>query len=122
MDILIKFLIVFVVGGLICMVGQILILKTALTNARILVTFVAVGVLLGALQLFDPIREVVGAGITTPIVGFGGTLANGVISAVKMHGFLGIFIGGLTATAAGVTTAVTMALLMSLFFRSRMKK
>ena len=114
-------LIVFFVGGAICMVGQILILRTNWTPSRILTLFVAIGVLLGALGLFAPIRDAVGSGITVPIVGFGGLLADGVIKAVEEQGFVGIFVGGVTAAAAGIAVAVTFALIVSLIFRSRTK-
>ena len=112
----------FVIGGAICMLGQALILGTKMTPSRILVLFVAVGVLLGAVGLFAPIREFAGAGITVPIVGFGGVLAEGVIKAVERDGFMGIFLGGLSAAAAGVAVAITIAFLVSLVFRSKSKK
>ena len=121
MDIFLMFLYAFLVGGAICTIGQILILKTKLTPARILVLFVAVGVFLGAVRAFDPIRRVVGAGITVPIVGFGGALANGVIKAVEEFGFLGILLGGLAATAAGVAAAITFGFLVAMVARSKSK-
>jgi len=121
MDIFLGFLYAFLVGGAICMIGQILILKTKITTARILVLFVAIGVFLGAVRLFDPIRKAVGAGITVPIVGFGGTLAGGVIRAVEEYGFLGILIGGLVATAAGVAAAIVFGFLVAMVARSRAK-
>jgi stage V sporulation protein AE len=120
-EIFLKFLFAFLAGGAICMVGQLLILWTNWTPARILVSFVVVGIVLGALNWFEPIKEAVGAGITTPIVGFGGTLAKGAIKAVAEDGFIGIITGGLTAVAAGVGVAVTVALLVSLVARSRTK-
>lgn len=121
MEILLRFLWVFLAGGAICAIGQILILKTNWTPARILVSFVAVGVLLGAVGLFAPIKEAVGSGITVPITGFGGALAQGAIDGVKEYGFIGIFTGGFTAVAGGLAAAVTFAFLVSLIFKSRSK-
>jgi len=122
MDIFLKFLYAFLVGGTLCMIGQILILRTKWTTSRILVIFVTFGVLLGAFQLFDPIRQTVGAGITVPIVGFGGILAEGAIKAVEQDGFMGIFMGGLAAAAAGVAAATVFGLVAALVSRSRSKK
>ena len=121
MDIFLKFVYAFAVGGAICTVGQLLVLKTNLTPARILVCFVAVGVLLQAFMLYEPILKAVGSGISVPITGFGGTLAKGVMEAVKEDGFFGILTGGLTAAAAGVTVAVVSAFIVSMIFRSRSK-
>jgi len=121
MEILLTFLWVFIVGGAICMFGQLLILRTNFTPSRILTFFVVVGVVLGALQLFEPIKKVVSSGITVPIVGFGGLLAEGVIAAVRKDGFVGIFTGGVAAAAAGIAVAVTAALLISFIARSRQK-
>lgn len=103
------------------MIGQILILRTNITPTRILVLFVSIGVLLGGLGLFAPIRDFAGAGITVPIVGFGGVLAGGVIRAVEYYGLIGVFMGGMAAAAAGLAVAVTMALLVSLVAKSRAK-
>ena len=103
------------------MIGQFLILRTNWTPSRILTSFVALGVLLGALQVFEPIKKVVSSGITVPIVGFGGSLAKGVIKAVEEEGFVGIFTGGVMAVAGGISAAVTFALLVSLVARSRTK-
>ena len=103
------------------MIGQLLILKTNFTPTRILVFFVSVGVVLGALQLFQPIKDFAGAGITVPIVGFGGTMARGVIQAVEYYGLIGVFTGSLAAAAAGLAVAVTFALVISLIFRSKAK-
>ena len=121
MSIFLTFLWAFLVGGAICTVGQILVLKTNLTPARILVTFVAIGVFLQAINVFEPIKKFAGAGITTPITGFGGTLAKGAMDAVKTDGFIGILTGGLTAAAAGVAVATVAGLLVSLVARSRSK-
>jgi len=121
MEILIKFLLAFLVGGVICMIGQILILRTKWTTSRILVIFVTVGILLGAFQVFEPIRNAVGAGITVPIVGFGGVLAEGAIQAVERDGFIGIFTGGLVAAAAGVAAAIVFGFVIAMIARSRSK-
>ena len=96
----------FIVGGLICVVGQILIDRTALTPARILTTFVVAGVLLEALGLYGPLADWAGAGATVPLTGFGSNLAKGVREAVEEQGLLGAFIGGAKAAAGGITAAV----------------
>jgi stage V sporulation protein AE len=121
MDIFLKFLYAFLAGGALCTVGQILVLKTNFTPARILVCFVTLGVILQAATLFEPIKKAVGSGITVPITGFGGTLAKGAMEAVKNDGFLGILTGGITAAAAGVAIALVAASLVSLVARSRSK-
>ena len=113
MEIFLKFLYAFLIGGAVCTVGQVLVLKTNFTPARILVTFVTVGVILQAATLFEPIKKFCGAGITVPITGFGGTLAKGAMEAVEKDGFLGILTGGLTAAAAGVLKAGLCLLLMA---------
>ena len=101
-----EYLKAFAVGGLFCLIGQLLIDKTKLTPARILVSYVVIGVLLGALELYQPIVEYAGAGASVPLTGFGNTLAKGVHDAIQKDGFLGIFTGGLKATAGGITTAI----------------
>ena len=111
----------FVVGGLFCLIGQVLIDKTKLTPARILVCYVVVGVLLGAFGLYKPIVDFAGAGATVPLTGFGNTLAKGVKEAVDREGFLGIFTGGLTASAGGIATAIFAGLLASLIFKAKDK-
>lgn len=111
----------FIVGGLFCLVGQILIDKTKLTPARILVSYVVIGVFLGAIGVYKPIAEFAGAGATVPLTGFGYTLAKGVKEAVQSDGFLGIFTGGLKATAGGITAAVVAGLLVSLIFKPKDK-
>lgn len=113
---------VFLVGGLICMIGQILIIKTNMTSARILVTFLVAGVILEGLGLYDYLVDFAGAGATVPICGFGRTLAKGVIKAVTTKGILGIFTGGLTATSAGIAAAVIFSFFLSLIFSSHTKK
>ena len=113
---------VFLIGGLVCAIGELLIIKTNITSARILVTFVLVGVVLEAFELFDPISEFARAGINVPIVGFGASLAKGAIGAVKARGIVGAFTGGLEATAAGIAAAVGFAFIFALIFHSRTKK
>lgn len=111
----------FIVGGLLCLIGQILIDKTSLTPARILVSFVLIGTILGALNIYRPIVEFAGAGATVPLTGFGYTLVKGAKDAVNEYGLLGAFIGGLKATAGGITTAIFSSLIMSLIFKARDK-
>ncbi len=116
------YLIVFLSGGIICFIGQILIIKTKMTSARILVTFELFGVFLAAIGLFDPISSFFKAGINVPIIGFGASLANGAINAVKSKGVLGIFTGGLEATAGGIAAAIFFAFIFGIIFRARTKK
>ena len=116
------YLIVFISGGLICFIGQILIIKTKMTSARILVTFELLGVFLAAIGLFDPISAFCKAGINVPIIGFGASLANGAINAVKAKGLLGVFTGGLEATAGGIAAAVFFAFIFGIIFRAKTKK
>ena len=111
----------FLVGGLLCLIGQILIDKTKLTPARILVGYVVAGVVLGAVGVYNPLVEFAGAGASVPLTGFGYNLAKGVKEAVAEDGFLGIFTGGLKATAGGITVAVTAGLLASLIFKPKDK-
>lgn len=108
----------FWVGGLICLIGQILIDKTKLTPARILTSFVVAGVILGALGIYEPIADFAGAGAAVPISGFGYTIAKGVKEAVNIHGFMGIFTGALTAAAAGITAALVFSFVAALITRS----
>ena len=116
-----EYLKAFVVGGFLCLIGQILIDKTKLTPARILVAYVVAGVILGGLQLYPKFVDFAGAGATVPLTGFGNTLAKGVREAVDKDGFLGIFTGGLKAAAGGITTAITAGLAASLLFRPKDK-
>ena len=111
----------FLVGGLLCLIGQILIDKTKLTPARILVGYVVAGVVLGAVGVYKPLVEFAGAGASVPLTGFGYNLAKGVKEAFTENGFLGIFTGGLKATAGGITVAVTAGLLASLIFKPKDK-
>ena len=111
----------FVVGGFFCVIGQILIDKTKLTPARILVGYVVAGVILGAIGIYKPIAEYAGAGATVPLTGFGYNLAKGVREAIDKDGFLGIFAGGLTSTAGGIAIAVCSGLVAALIFRPKDK-
>lgn len=116
-----EYLKAFLVGGILCLIGQILIDKTKLTPARILVSYVVVGVFLGAVGLYDRLVDFAGAGATVPLTGFGNTLARGVREAINETGALGIFTGGLTAAAGGITAAVIFGCLAGLIFRPRDK-
>ena len=107
----------FLVGGLLCLIGQILIDKTKLTPARILVSYVVAGVILGALGIYKYIVEFGGAGATVPLTGFGYTLVKGVKEAVLQDGWLGVLTGGLTATAGGISAAVLFGFLAALLFK-----
>lgn len=111
----------FLIGGLFCVIGQILIDKTKLTPARILVSYVVCGVILSAVGVYGPLAEFAGAGATVPLTGFGNTLANGVRKAIDQHGFTGIFTGGLTAAAGGITAAIFFGLIVSIFFKNKDK-
>ncbi|MBQ8621732.1 MAG: stage V sporulation protein AE [Oscillospiraceae bacterium] len=111
----------FAVGGALCLIGQLLIDKTKLTPARILVSYVVIGVVLGAIGIYEPLVEFAGAGATVPLTGFGNTLAKGVREAIQEKGFLGIFTGGLKAAAGGITAAVAAGLIASFLFRPKDK-
>ena len=107
----------FAVGGILCVIGQLLIDYTRLTPARILTMYVVAGVLLGAVGLYQPLADFAGAGASVPLTGFGNLLAKGVQKAVAERGLLGIFTGGLTSCAGGITAAVVFGVLMALIFR-----
>ena len=111
----------FVVGGLICVIGQILIDKTRLTPAKILVSFVVAGVILQLIGIYEPLVEYAGAGATVPLTGFGYNLCKGAEKAVSENGFMGIFLGGFTAGAAGLCAAVIFGFLASLVFKPKAK-
>jgi stage V sporulation protein AE len=116
-----EYLISFAVGGGFCIIGQILIDKTKLTPARILVSFVVIGVILGGLGVYEPLTEFAGAGASVPLTGFGNLLAKGVKEAVDKKGFLGIFTGGLKSSAGGIAAAIFAGLLTSLIFKPKDK-
>ena len=118
MELFMIYLKAFLVGGAICAVGQVLIDYTKLTPARILVSYVVIGVALGALGVYQPLIDFAGAGASVPLTGFGASLAKGVREAVDEHGFIGVLLGGLTSTAAGITAAMMSGLFISLIFRS----
>ena len=111
----------FLVGGLICVVGQILIQTTKLTSARILVLFVVSGVILTALGVYKPLVDFAGAGATVPLTGFGYSLAMGAIEAVNKYGVLGALAGGVTCAAAGISAAIVFGLLNALIFKPHAK-
>ena len=111
----------FFVGGFLCMIGQILIDKTKLTPARILVSYVVIGVFLGAVGLYDKLLDFAGAGASVPLTGFGNTLARGVREAIEKDGFIGIFTGGLTAAAGGIAAAIIAGLVTSILFKAKDK-
>ena len=112
---------VFFVGGIVCLIGQLLINLTKMTSAKILVTFLLLGVVLEAVGIFDTIREFAQAGITVPITGFGSTLAKGAIEGVKEDGIVGALTGGMKASAAGLSAAIFFGFLVSLIFKARTK-
>ena len=116
-----EYLKAFAVGGAFCVIGQILIDKTKLTPARILVSYVVIGVILGGIGLYEPLMEFAGAGASVPLTGFGSLLAKGVREAVDEKGFLGIFTGGLKASAGGIAAAIFSGLLASLIFKPKDK-
>lgn len=111
----------FFIGGMLCVIGQILIDKTKLTPARILVGYVVSGVFLGALGVYKPLVEFAGCGATVPLTGFGYTLSEGIRNAVSEDGLLGVLTGGLKSTAGGISAAIIAALVMSLIFRAKDK-
>ena len=121
MELLMQCINAFWVGGLICLIGQVLIDKTKLTPARILVSYVVAGVILTAIGVYEPIVKYAGAGATVPLTGFGYTLATGVKKAVAEQGLAGALTGGITATAAGITAAIGFGWLVSLLAKSKMK-
>lgn len=118
---MIEILKAFLVGGIICAVGQLLIDYTKLTPARILTGFVVAGVFLSAIGLYKPLADFAGAGATVPLTGFGHLLADGVRDSVDKDGFVGIFTGGLTASSAGITAALLAGLAASLIFKQKDK-
>ena len=122
MDIFLDYLWAFFFFFAVCMIGELLIITTNITSARILVIFELTGVFLQAIGVFDYISDFAGAGINVPIIGFGASLARGVIGAVETNGLLGIFTGGFTATAGGIAAAIFFAFIFALIFKSHTKK
>lgn len=122
MDMFLDYLKVFAVGGLVCLLGQILINKTKMSSARILVLYMLIGVVLEVSGAFDPIKEFAGSGISVPIIGFGSNLAKGALEGAKANGFLGAITGGLSAVSAGLTTVIVCGFVFGVLARSRSKK
>ncbi|MDF2840050.1 MAG: hypothetical protein K0Q99_822 [Clostridia bacterium] len=112
----------FIVGGLICVIGQILMDKTKMTPARVLVLFVTLGAVLQGMGIYQKLVDIGGAGATVPLPGFGYALAKGAIKGVKESGLIGAFTGGITGTAGGITGAIVFGYLMSVLFNPRSKK
>ena len=112
----------FVSGGVICVIAQLLIDLTKLTPARILVLYVSFGVLLFAVGVFEPMKEMFGYGVTVPLIGFGANIAKGVRDAVESEGLIGALTGGLTASAAGITSALIFGLFASILFKTKSKR
>jgi len=121
MKVLLDYLYAFTVGGLLCVIAQVLIDKTRLTPARILVSYVVAGVFLGGVGLYGPLVEFAGGGATTPLTGFGYTIAKGVKKAVDSEGIIGVLKGGLTASAGGITVALFFGIIAALIFKSKPK-
>lgn len=117
-----SYIMAFVVGGIICVIAQILMDKTALTPARILVSFVTLGVFLGALNIYDAVVKIGMAGATVPLPGFGYALAKATIKEVDEKGLLGAFTGGIKGTAGGITAAIVFGYLMALLFNPKTKE
>jgi stage V sporulation protein AE len=112
----------FIVGGIICVVGQVLMDKTKLTPARVLVIFVTLGVILQGMGIYQKLVDIGGAGATIPLPGFGYSLAKGAIKGVKESGIIGAFTGGVTATAGGITGAIVFGYMMAIVFNPRTKR
>lgn len=117
-----KYFNAFWVGGLLCLIAQILIDKTKMTPARIMVSYVVAGVILTGLGFYEKVVDYAGSGATVPIIGFGYSLAKGVMKAVSEKGWIGVITGGVTGTSAGITAAVFFGLVFSLFFKAKAKK
>ena len=117
-----EYLKAFLVGGILCVIGQVLIDKTKLTPARILTTYVVAGVILGGIGIYQPLVDWAGTGATVPLTGFGYTLAKGVKEAMAEKGLLGTLTGGMTSTAAGITAAIFFGVLAASIFKSRPKR
>jgi len=112
----------FVVGGLLCVIAQVLMDLTSITPGKILVLYVTVGVILGGLGIYDKLVDFAGAGATVPLMGFGNALANGAIKSASENGVLGAFTGGMTGTAAGVTAAILFGYIAAVLFKPKTKK
>ena len=121
MDMFMEYVWAFLIGGLLCAIGQVLIALTKLTPARILTSYVVAGVILGGLGWYQPIVDLAGGGATVPLTGFGHLLAKGVRKAVDQNGFIGIFMGGFTSAAVGISAAIFFGLITALVFKSGSK-
>lgn len=121
MDMFLEYVWAFLIGGLLCAIGQVLIDLTKLTPARILTAYVVAGVVLGGLGWYQPIVDLAGGGATVPLTGFGHLLAKGVRKAVDMNGFIGIFMGGFTSAAVGISAAIFFGLVTAMVFKSGSK-
>ena len=122
MDVFFDYLWAFLIGGSICVIAQILIDKTKLTPARILVLYVCLGVLLFATGVFEPMKEIFGSGVTVPLIGFGANIGMGVREAVEKEGLIGALTGGLTSSAAGISAALICGFFASLIFKTKSKR
>ena len=122
MSLPIQLLLCFISGGIICVIAQLLIDLTALTPARILVSYVSAGVVIFGLGAYEPMEKIFGAGVSVPLIGFGATIARGVRDAVEKRGLFGALTGGLTSSAAGITAALIFGLLCSFAFKSKPKR
>ncbi len=122
MNITEQLILTFISGGLICVIAQLLIDLTKLTPARILVLYVSAGVLIFAIGLYEPMFKLLGSGVSVPLIGFGANIAKGVREAVDKDGLIGVLTGGLTSSAAGITSALIFGLLASLLFKTKSKR
>ena len=118
---ILDYLVSFVVGGLICALGQILVVRSNITTARILVLFLTIGIILQTIGVYPYFKDFAKAGASVPIIGFGASLAKGAIDGAKTSGILGVFQGGLEATAGGIATAIFFAFIIALIFNSKTK-
>ncbi len=121
MEMFMEYFNAFWVGGVFCAIAQILIDKTKMTPARILVSFVVAGVILGGVGIYEKIVDFAGAGATVPIIGFGNTLAKGVLKGIRQNGFLGVFTGGASAAAGGIAASIFFGFLAAIIFKPRQK-
>jgi stage V sporulation protein AE len=122
MELISQLILTFISGGVICLIAQLLIDLTKLTPARILVCYVSVGVLIYGIGLFDPMKEIFGAGVSVPLIGFGANIAKGVKEAVDKEGLLGVLTGGLSASSAGISAALLFGLFSSFLFKTKSKR
>ena len=122
MNVFLDYLFAFLVGGVICVIAQILIDKTKLTPARILVSYVVLGVILGGVGVYEPLVKFAGGGATTPLTGFGYTIAKGIKKAVDEEGLIGVLKGGLSASSGGITAALFLGLTAAFIFKSKPKR